>query len=59
MIASSPATHRALSCAVAKPRILAFDCGLKFNIVRYLARRGVELTVVPFDFEVSDAMAGE
>lgn len=44
--------------AGAKPRILAFDCGLKYNIVRYLARRGVELTVVPFDFEVSDAAAG-
>ena len=37
---------------------MAFDCGLKYNIIRYLARRGVELTVVPFDFEVSDAAAG-
>ena len=39
------------------PRILAFDCGMKYNIIRYLARKGVELTVVPYDFDV-DAAGG-
>ncbi|KAL0590019.1 hypothetical protein ABG067_001986 [Albugo candida] len=34
------------------PRILAFDCGMKFNIIRYLAKRGVELTVVPYDYDL-------
>ena len=36
-----------------KPRILAFDCGIKYNIIRYLARKGVQLTVVPFDYDVT------
>ncbi|EQC32261.1 aspartate carbamoyltransferase [Saprolegnia diclina VS20] len=36
----------------ASPKILAFDCGMKHNIVRYLAGAGVELTVVPFDYDL-------
>lgn len=43
--------------AGATPRILAFDCGMKYNIIRYLARKGVELTVVPFDYDI-DANGG-
>lgn len=30
----------------ATPRIVAIDCGIKFNIIRFLARTGMELTVV-------------
>jgi len=33
------------------PRITAVDCGMKFSIIRYLTRRNVELTVVPFDHD--------
>jgi carbamoyl-phosphate synthase small subunit len=33
------------------PRVVAIDCGMKFNIMRYLARTGMELTVVPFDHD--------
>jgi carbamoyl-phosphate synthase small subunit len=33
------------------PRVCAIDCGMKFNIMRYLARSGMELTVVPFDHD--------
>jgi anthranilate/para-aminobenzoate synthase component II len=43
--------------AGASPRILAFDCGIKYNIIRYLARKNVELTVVPYDYDV-DANGG-
>jgi carbamoyl-phosphate synthase (ammonia) len=31
-------------------RVLAVDMGMKFNIIRQLCRRGVELTVVPWDY---------
>lgn len=31
------------------PRILALDCGLKYNQVRCLCQRGAEVTVVPWD----------
>jgi carbamoyl-phosphate synthase (ammonia) len=31
-------------------KVLAVDCGMKFNIVRQLCKRGVELTVVPWDY---------
>jgi carbamoylphosphate synthase large subunit/anthranilate/para-aminobenzoate synthase component II len=35
------------------PRIVAYDCGMKFNIIRYLVdEHKVELTVVPFDFDL-------
>jgi carbamoylphosphate synthase large subunit len=35
------------------PRILAIDCGMKNNIIRYLTRRNVELTVVPYNYDIS------
>ncbi|XP_036922614.1 CAD protein isoform X5 [Sturnira hondurensis] len=31
------------------PRILALDCGLKYNQIRCLCRRGAEVTVVPWN----------
>jgi len=35
------------------PRIIAYDCGIKFNIVRYLLNEEkVDLTVVPFDYDL-------
>ena len=33
------------------PRIVAIDCGMKYNIIRFLARTGMQLTVVPFDYD--------
>ena len=33
-----------------KTKVLAVDMGTKYNIIRQLCRRGVELTVVPWDY---------
>jgi len=33
------------------PKIVAIDCGMKYNIIRYLTRKGVQLTVVPYDHD--------
>jgi len=35
------------------PRIIAYDCGMKNNIIREFLKRQVELTVVPYDFDIS------
>lgn len=36
-----------------KPRILAFDCGMKFNIVRYFVQhQKAEITVVPWNYDL-------
>jgi len=37
------------------PRIVGFDCGIKYNIIRYFVNMGVELTVVPFDFDLKNS----
>lgn len=35
------------------PKIIAYDCGMKFNIIRYLTQtHKVELTVVPFNYDL-------
>ena len=35
------------------PRIIAYDCGIKFNIIRYLVHtHKVQVTVVPFDYDL-------
>mmetsp|Transcript_63572 Transcript_63572/g.74453 ORF Transcript_63572/g.74453 Transcript_63572/m.74453 type:complete len:1514 (-) Transcript_63572:435-4976(-) len=35
------------------PTILAYDCGIKFNIIRYLvSEHKVKLVVVPFDYDL-------
>ena len=31
-------------------KVIAVDCGMKNNIIRHLVKRGVELTVVPWDY---------
>jgi carbamoyl-phosphate synthase small subunit len=36
-------------------KVIAFDCGMKFNIIRYLVGLGVEVTVVPYDFDLASA----
>ena len=34
-------------------KIIAFDCGIKYNIIRFLANEhNVELTVVPYDYDL-------
>eukprot|EP00939_MAST-03C_sp_MAST-3C-sp1_P001072 g1072.t1 len=38
-----------------KPRIVGFDCGIKYNIIRFLVNKGVELTVVPFDYDLKNS----
>lgn len=34
------------------PRIVAFDCGIKYNIIRCFLALGVQLTIVPFDYDI-------
>jgi len=35
------------------PKILAYDCGMKYNIIRYFINdHKVQLTVVPFDYDL-------
>jgi len=35
------------------PKIVAYDCGIKYNIIRYLITdQKVDLTVVPFDYDL-------
>mmetsp|Transcript_3258 Transcript_3258/g.5530 ORF Transcript_3258/g.5530 Transcript_3258/m.5530 type:complete len:1562 (-) Transcript_3258:412-5097(-) len=40
------------------PRIAAYHCGMKYNIVREFLSRGVELTVLPYDYDI-DALNGK
>jgi carbamoyl-phosphate synthase (ammonia) len=37
-------------------KIIAVDCGMKFNIIRQLVKRGIELTVVPWNYPFADHM---
>lgn len=37
-------------------KIIAVDCGMKFNIIRQLVRRGAELTVVPWNYPFASEM---
>ena len=34
-------------------KILAYDCGIKNNIIRYLVSKNIELKVVPWDTDIS------
>lgn len=36
-------------------RITVVDCGIKYNQIRCLARRGARVTVVPWDFPLDSA----
>jgi carbamoyl-phosphate synthase (ammonia) len=38
-------------------KIVALDCGMKYNIIRQLCNKGAEVTVVPYNFDVSEVMA--
>ena len=38
-------------------KVLAFDCGIKFNIIRYLVKiHRVELVVLPFDYPLAEKL---
>ena len=37
------------------PTVVAFDCGMKNNIIRYLCTMGFELVVVPFDYNLKES----
>jgi carbamoyl-phosphate synthase small subunit len=56
---TAPAMYRypARSLEGANLRLAVLDCGLKENILRSLARRGVDATVVPYDAKLGDIMA--
>lgn len=34
-------------------RILAVDCGIKYNQIRCLCERGAQVTVVPWDYPLN------
>lgn len=38
-----------------KLKIVAIDCGMKNNIIRYLVQRDIEVTVVPFDYDLKNS----
>ena len=41
-------------------KVLAVDCGIKYNIIRRLCDKGAEVTVVPYDHDISkDMESGE
>jgi carbamoyl-phosphate synthase (ammonia) len=37
-------------------KIIAVDCGMKYNIIRQLCKRGAELTVVPWNYPFASEM---
>lgn len=37
-------------------KVIAVDCGMKYNIIRQLVQRGAELTVVPWDHPIAADM---
>lgn len=37
-------------------KVVAVDCGIKYNIIRCLVRKGAEVTVVPHDYDLVSAM---
>ena len=39
-----------------KVKVLAVDCGMKYNIIRQLVKRGAELTVVPWNYPFAAEM---
>lgn len=36
------------------PHVVAYDCGMKYNIIREFVKRGVKLTILPFDANIDD-----
>jgi carbamoyl-phosphate synthase small subunit len=40
-----------------RPRLVALDCGIKLNILRHLAERGAEVTVVPGGTPAAEILA--
>lgn len=56
---TTPALYRYPARSLAGPtlRLAVIDCGLKENILRSLARRGVDATVVPYNASLSDILA--
>jgi len=36
------------------PHIIAYDCGMKLNIIREFLKRGVKITVLPFDHNIEE-----
>ena len=42
-----------LNMAGKRMRIVAIDCGIKANIIRYVMTKGVELLLVPWDHDIS------
>lgn len=39
-----------------KVKVIAVDCGMKYNIIRQLVKRGAELTVVPWNYPFAAEM---
>ena len=58
---TTPALYRYPARSLEGPalRLAVLDCGLKENILRSLARRGVDATVVPYEASLNDILALE
>ena len=36
------------------PHVIAYDCGMKYNIIREFVKRGVKLTILPYNANIDD-----
>lgn len=55
---TEPVTYEPAALAKDAPTIIAYDCGMKRNIIRSFIKRGVRFVRVPWDFDL-DAYAGK
>lgn len=53
LVAEVSTKQRRVFNETGSPKILAYDCGMKYNIIRTLVERGVRLEMVPYDFEMT------
>ncbi len=51
-LVSEVSTKKIWSKGVGKKTVVVIDCGVKFNIVRQLEKRGLKVVVVPWDTDV-------
>lgn len=51
-LVSEVSTKKIYKLGKGKKRILVFDCGVKRNILNELVKRGVEVVVLPYDYDI-------
>ena len=55
---AAPRTFTPVECAADAVTIIAFDCGMKYNIIRCFLKLGCKFVVVPFDYDIETNPAG-